>query len=273
MPPALSSAPRPPSPGPACARPRPPTAAPATGLRADAQLLRLAFAPSGLRQASLERLAAALQPHLLSPGLVRGAPPAFPPAWWLVAEGRIVVGRPGEDGGLVENRIVERGQWFDIAGAWLDSAWIESATCPVPVTLLALPLQTLIACAQADAALLHAMGRVMAERVRELTEGRHELATKDVLSRLALWLLRQPSQPGPDHAPAIHLPVQKRSIAQQLVMAQATLSRSFRRLAELGCIEVAGYTVIVRDVDALRSLAGEPPLLAGPVPGRQRMSA
>ncbi|MFT4268022.1 MAG: Crp/Fnr family transcriptional regulator [Xenophilus sp.] len=246
----------------------PPSARPAawphrqTTRTAAQQLLHGAFAPAALQRATLERLAAALEMHTLPQGLVREAPLGFAPSWWLVAEGRIVVGRPGEDGGLVENRIVERGQWFDIAGAWLDSAWIESATCPAPVTLLALPLDTLVACAQLDAALLHAMGHALAERVRELTEGRHELATKDVLSRLALWLLRQPSQPGPDHAPAIRLPVQKRSIARQLVMAQATLSRCFRRLVELGCIEVAGYTVIVRDPAALRGLAGEPPPLA-----------
>lgn len=261
MPQALPSAPRPPPPRPAGAARG---AAPCPRI----QLLHAAFPPARLQPATAERLAAALQPHLLPQGLVRSAPPDFAPSWWLVAEGRIVVGRPGEDGGLVENRIVERGQWFDIAGAWLDSAWIESATCPVPVTLLALPLETLVACCQADAALLHAVGRVMAERVRELTAGRHELATKDVLSRLALWLLRQPSQPGPDRAPAIRLPVQKRSIARQLVMAQATLSRCFRRLAELGCIEVAGYTVIVRDAAALRSLAGEPPPLVATAAGR-----
>ena len=61
-----------------------------------------------------------------------------------------------------------------------------------------------------------------------------------------------------------------RSIARQLVMAQATLSRCFRRLAELGCIEVAGYTVIVRDAAALRSLAGEPPPLVATAAGRRR---
>ena len=40
-------------------------------------------------------------------------------------------------------------------------------------------------------------------------------------------------------------------------MAQATLSRCFRRLAELGCIDVAGYTVTIRDLATLRLLAGE----------------
>ncbi|RYF67523.1 MAG: Crp/Fnr family transcriptional regulator [Comamonadaceae bacterium] len=101
----------------------------------------------------------------------------------------------------------------------------------------------------------------MAERVRQLTEGRHELATKDVLSRLALWLLRQPRDT--ESGTSIRLRVQKRSIARQLVMAQATLSRSFRRLVELGCIDVAGYTVTIRDMASLRVLAGQDPPVAG----------
>jgi CRP-like cAMP-binding protein len=79
-----------------------------------------------------------------------------------------------------------------------------------------------------------------------------------VLGRLAAWLLREPFEPaGKDRS--VRLPVQKRSIARQLVMAQATLSRCFRRLVELGCIEMHGYVVLIRDVQALQALAGGTP--------------
>lgn len=219
------------------------------------RLLADAFGSAALSRLTLDHLLAHMRCHRLEKGLVAGAPAGAPPSWWLVLEGRIAVGRPGADGDTVENRMVQPGQWFDLASAWLGTAWIESAVCLAPVTLAALPLATLLDCAREDEQLMRGMGEAMAERVRQLTEGRHELATKDVLSRLALWLLRQPRDT--DTGASIRLPVQKRSIARQLVMAQATLSRCFRRLVELGCIEVAGYTVTIRDLGTLRMLAGE----------------
>lgn len=221
-------------------------------------LLRGAFAPCEPAPATLERLASALRLHVLPKGAIAAMPDKHPPSWWLVAEGRVVVGRIGADGGLVENRVLGPGQWLDLASAWLESDWIESAVCPARVTLAALPLEHLLEAARQDPALQRAVGLVMAERIRQLTDGRHELATKDVLGRLAAWLLREPFEPaGKDRS--VRLPVQKRSIARQLVMAQATLSRCFRRLVELGCIEMHGYVVLIRDVQALQALAGGTP--------------
>ena len=219
-------------------------------------LLQEAFGSATPSPVTLDRLLAEMRSHRLDKGPVASVPAQEAPAWWLVLEGRIAVGRAGANGDTMENRMVLPGQWFDLASAWLGTTWIESAVCPTPVTLAALPLATLLDCAREDDQLLRGMGQAMAERVRQLTEGRHELATKDVLSRLASWLLRQPREDQGGSA-SIRLPVQKRSIARQLVMAQATLSRCFRRLAELGCIDVAGYTVTIRDLATLRLLAGE----------------
>ena len=158
----------------------------------------------------------------------------------------------GAQGGLVE-----AGQWFDVVSGWTATDWTERAVCSTPVTLCALPLDTLLACARADETLQRAMGCTMAERVRQLAEDRHALATKDVTARVASWLLRQ-LPVAADDATAITLREQKRSIARQLVMAQETLSRCFRRLVDLGCIEVKGYVVTVRDLRALQSLAASP---------------
>ena len=218
-------------------------------------MLHQAFGKTTPSRATQDRLLEQMHCHVLEKGPVAGAPADEPPSWWLLLEGRIAVGRPGANGDTVENRMVQPGQWFDLTSAWLGAEWLESAVCLAPVTLAALPLSTLLECARDDDQLMLGMGQAMAERVRQLTEGRHELATKDVLSRLASWLLRQPREA--EGGASIRLPVQKRSIARQLVMAQATLSRCFRRLVELGCIDIAGYTVTLRDVAALRVLAGE----------------
>lgn len=220
-------------------------------------LLRAAFGPGTLRDGTALALLDAAQVFHLDPGALALSPRQRPPAWWLVADGRIVAGNPGARGDLVESRVVEAGQWFDVVSGWTASDWIEAAVCSTPVTLWALPLDTLMACARDDAQLQQAMGCVMAERVRQLAEDRHALATKDVTARLAGWLLRQLPLAA-DDSTAITLREQKRSIAHQLVMAQETLSRCFRRLVEMGCIEIKGYVVTIRDLRALQSLAASP---------------
>ena len=216
--------------------------------------LQSAFPGGPIDRDTAQALLDAVQVFKLDPGPLTLSPRLHPPAWWLVAEGRIVAGDTGAQGALVESRVVEAGQWFDVVSGWAAADWSERAVCSTPVTLWALPLDTLLACARADDTLQRAMGCVMAERVRQLAEDRHALATKDVTARLACWLLRQLPQAA-DDATAITLREQKRSIARQLVMAQETLSRCFRRLVDQGCIEIKGYEVIVRDLRALQSLA------------------
>ena len=49
------------------------------------------------------------------------SPRDHPPAWWLVADGRIVAGDTGAQGGLVESRLVEAGKsgsTRSAAGPW-----------------------------------------------------------------------------------------------------------------------------------------------------------
>ncbi|RYF69872.1 MAG: Crp/Fnr family transcriptional regulator, partial [Comamonadaceae bacterium] len=160
-----------------------PAALPPLSLAARA-FLREAFGSAAPSRPTQDRLLEHMRCHGLDKGPVAGVPAGEAPSWWLVLEGRIAVGRPGANGDTVENRMLQPGQWFDLASAWLGAEWLESAVCLAPVTLAALPLSTLLACARTDEQLMLGMGQAMAERVRQLTEGRHELATKDVLSRL-----------------------------------------------------------------------------------------
>lgn len=219
------------------------------------KLLQQVFAAGALSPATLGGLLRAVQRHDLPPGPCRLPVAAQAPSWWLVAAGQVLVGKAAADGALVASRRVPAGQWLDVASAWSGRGWLEAVVCRTPATLWALPLQALTAHCADDPALLHAMGRVMADRVRQLTEGCQELVTKDVTARLASWLLRQ--LPAQDGSPVeIRLVEEKRSIACQLAMAKETLSRCFRRLVELGCIEIRGYRVTVLDRRGLEGVAG-----------------
>jgi CRP-like cAMP-binding protein len=93
---------------------------------------------------------------------------------------------------------------------------------------------------------------LLAARVRELTENTHGLLSKDVLARCADWLLASMDRNGG----VVRISQRKRSIASQLGATPETFSRTLRRLREKGTIEVDGYSIIVRDVPALRRMAG-----------------
>ena len=221
------------------------------GVEHAGDMLRGAFAPFELNSATVARLLDAVQVHALPAGSITLLPPDAAPAWWLLAHGDVAIGSWSR-GGLVETRSVLPGQWLDIASAWSGATSIETLECRTAVTLWALPLRTLEQ--EGAGGLTHALCGVLAAQVRRLTERGSELAIKDVLARVALWLLRQ----APEHkdgATLITLRESKRAIAQQLAMASETLSRTLRRLVEMGLIDMNGYELVLRDVRGLQAVA------------------
>lgn len=217
--------------------------------------LQAAFAPAVLCRDTAQRLLDSVQVHALPAGPIDWPMTGHAPAWWLVAQGRIVVGTPCAQGTLVDGRAVESGQWLDVASAWSAPRATESAACSLPSILWSLPVDALADGCRQDAGLVHAMGGVMANQMRQLSDGRRELASKDVLARVALWLLRQLPASAADQL-AFRLREQKQLIARQLVMAQETLSRCLRRLVDQGCIDMKGYQVVIRNLPQLQAIAG-----------------
>ena len=82
----------------------------------------------------------------------------------------------------------------------------------------------------------------------------HDLMHKDAPARFAAWLVQRCD--GADGPQAVvRLGERKRDIASQLAITPETLSRLMRSLTRQGLISVAGYTVQVLDLVALRRLA------------------
>ena len=219
-----------------------------------ASTLRGAFAPFELDDATIARLLGAVQVHTLPAGSMALLPPDAAPAWWLLAQGDVAIGSWSR-GGLVETRTVLPGQWLDVASAWSGATSVETLECRTDVVLWALPLEALVR--HPGDGLAHAMCGILARQIRRLTERGSELAIKDVLARVALWLLRQTPELRGD-ATLITLRESKRAIAQQLAMASETLSRTLRRLVELGLIDMNGYELVIRDLRGLQAVAQPP---------------
>ena len=83
--------------------------------------LQSAFPPGWIHRDTAQALLDAAQVFKLGPGPLALSPRDHPPAWWLVADGRIVAGDTGAQGGLVESRLVEAGKsgsTRSAAGPW-----------------------------------------------------------------------------------------------------------------------------------------------------------
>lgn len=226
--------------------------------RADSALLRRAFAPASLSEASLARLRVqALVLHQPIGALALPGPSRPVPAWWLVRRGSLALGAWSEQGDFVARRLLQPGDWLDLAGALAGAGgWLEAVQCRTPVELMALPVASLFEAAADDPALLQAIARLLATRVRDLSDTLRDVVTADVPARLARWLLRRlAAQPSPDGAPKLVFPELKQTVAAQLGTTAETFSRALRRLVRAGVVRMDGYEVTVLDLPALHAIA------------------
>lgn len=92
----------------------------------------------------------------------------------------------------------------------------------------------------------------LAAFVREFNQMVEELSLKEVSARLAAYLLReQRRQPGS----VVELEISKSELASRLGTISETLSRNFKKLRTMGCIEVAGRKITILDQNKLLLIA------------------
>jgi len=96
----------------------------------------------------------------------------------------------------------------------------------------------------------------LSKRLRVLATQLEELTVHDVRSRLVNYLLGECD--GSSVVPVVRLRVSKSVLAATLGTTLETLSRSFRKLEDEGCLEVKGRKVFLNDIGKLRgSLRGQ----------------
>jgi CRP-like cAMP-binding protein len=247
----------------------PPLAAPATEhaarLRANPtdrvpMLLARACRPGMMSPPAARALAAAVVPHTAAAGTMVLLRSQLAGSLWLVARGVVALGQQ-TPAGMSQHRSVDAGRWLDLASALLGGHHIEDAQAQTEAFLYELPLADVQRCALEHPGLMQALATALSVQVAGLVEDARALATKDVLARCATWLLGHARlQEGDDgrRVGDLQLAQRKRTIAQQLGTTAETFSRSLRQLSRLGLIDVQGYSIVLRDADALQRLA-EPP--------------
>lgn len=174
-----------------------------------------------------------------------------------IAEGDVALGSHGADGGFRTERHLHGPAWLDLGTAWLQAPHALDARALSAARIIELPHDALCEVADRNLGLWRHLVTILAREVRGLAMNTHELMHKDAPARLAAWLLQHCTVPEGSRAGTgvVQLPVRKRDIASQLAITPETLSRLMRSFSSRNVIVVAGYTVQVLDLPALRRLA------------------
>lgn len=91
----------------------------------------------------------------------------------------------------------------------------------------------------------------LSQFLRQFATQIEELTFKDVPARLARYLLELTG----DESDRVRLPISKTQLASNLGTVSETLSRTFRKMADEGLLEVDGKTIEILDRDRLEDLA------------------
>lgn len=173
-----------------------------------------------------------------------------------VRDGDAALGWRSADGQFHIERPVRGPGWLDQSSAWIEARHAIDARAVTPLVVVELPRDDVQALLVTQPALARRLIASLAREVHSLAVNTHGLMHKDAPARFAQWLVErcQPSAENPQRA-LVRLGERKRDIASQLAITPETLSRLMRSLTRQGIIAVAGYTVTVSDVEALRRVA------------------
>lgn len=173
-----------------------------------------------------------------------------------VRDGDAALGWRSADGQFHVERPVRGPGWLDQSSAWIEARHAIDARAVTPLVVVELPRDDVQALLGTQPALARRLIASLAREVHSLAVSTHGLMHKDAPARFAQWLVERchPTPESPQRA-TVRLGERKRDIASQLAITPETLSRLMRSLTRQGIIAVAGYTVTVSDLDALRRVA------------------
>jgi CRP-like cAMP-binding protein len=179
------------------------------------------------------------------------------PGVYIVGSGLVRVFKTAPSGKEHVLHMVSPGQTFAEVAAIGNFPAPASAEAVMPSTCVLLPLATFRRALHEDHSLCLGMMSGMTFWVKHLVGLMEDLVLRDAIGRLARYLLNSPtSEQG-----AIELPTLKRHVASHLNLTSETLSRSLRRLSDLGVIGQTDGNLEILDRRQLQLIAeGMPPL-------------
>lgn len=174
------------------------------------------------------------------------------PGVYIVGSGLVRVFKTAANGKEHVLHMVSPGQTFAEVAAIGRFNVPASAEAVIPSTCVLLPLRPFHQALEEDHSLCLGMMTGMTFWVRHLVGLMEDIVLRDATGRLARYLLSSPT----NEDGTIELPTLKRHVASHLNLTSETLSRSLRRLSDLGVIgQTEGGGVEIRDREQLHLIA------------------
>jgi CRP/FNR family transcriptional regulator, dissimilatory nitrate respiration regulator len=136
-------------------------------------------------------------------------------------------------------------------------SYVVNAQATSDSTLLFIPRKEFLILLKKNPQLSLKMLESFAKRLRVLTQKVEDLTTKDIIGRLASYLVDEIIKNGVENLsePVINLSVPKKNIAAFLGTITETLSRTFKKLQNEKIIRISGKNIFILDLHRLKKLS------------------
>jgi CRP-like cAMP-binding protein len=171
--------------------------------------------------------------------------------FYALVDGRVRVYKSSPDGREYTIHVIHPGQTFAEATAFGDHNYPANCSAIEDSTIAFFATEKFLNLLRISPEISLKIMASLSGFLREYNRLVEELSLKDVQARLASHLLEEyRSTPGE----VIYLRISKTELAKSLGTVSETLSRNFKKLAEMGVIEVNGNEIRVLDPERLQIL-------------------
>jgi CRP-like cAMP-binding protein len=188
---------------------------------------------------------------------------------FVVATGVVELLTHGAEGRRVLHDVVVPGETFGSLPVLGDDRYRHDAVALRPGCLLRISSDTFRDLLREVPGVAEAALEVTAQRLRDAQRSVHDLSTLPVDGRLAATLLRLAAKTGEQREDGLHLglPLPQVDLAAMTGTSPESVSRVFGRWRAAGWIATGGEGPVLRDAEALRSLAEGDAVGAGDASG------
>lgn len=133
-----------------------------------------------------------------------------------------------------------------------------SATTLMPVTTITLPADVLQSLLDEHADFQEVFLRLITDRLKQFVTLVHDLAFRDVTSRLATVLLARAEVEGQPHMSggvSFERLLSQQEFADMVGTAREVVYRTFKKFEDDGLVQFTRHNILIRDLDTLRAIA------------------
>jgi CRP-like cAMP-binding protein len=216
----------------------------------DLAALRRTYLFSGMEDGQFAMVAPFAQPVSLEAGQTLFAQGDPADAFFWVSEGMIRLYRSSPQGDEKVIELITMGRYFAEAALFMGGRYPVNAVAQTPSRLVAIESAGFKAWLAQDAARCFRLLGGMSARLHKLVNEIDRLTLMKGTDRLMQYLLDH-SEPDVAGQTVVELEAPKQVIASRIGVKPETLSRLLHKLSDLGCIDMDGSRVVLKDLDKL----------------------